>query len=42
MLANNLPGVVVVIDKNRVDAGKIIEQYGVDALILDDGFSILR
>lgn len=42
MLANNLPGVVVVIDKNRVDAGKIaIEQYGVDALILDDGFQYL-
>ena len=42
MLANNLPGVVVVIDKNRVDAGKIaIERYGVDALILDDGFQYL-
>lgn len=42
MLANNLPGVVVVIDKNRVNAGKVaIEKYGVDALILDDGFQYL-
>jgi len=42
MLANNLPGVVVVIDKDRVKAGRhAIEQYGVDALILDDGFQYL-
>jgi tetraacyldisaccharide 4'-kinase len=39
MLARNLPGVVVVTDKDRVKAGlHAIRQYGVDTLILDDGF----
>lgn len=39
MLARNLPGVVVVTDKDRVKAGLFaIRQFGVDTLILDDGF----
>lgn len=39
MLARNLPGVVVVTDKDRVKAGQFaIREFGVDTLILDDGF----
>jgi tetraacyldisaccharide 4'-kinase len=39
MLARNLPGVVVVTDKDRVKAGLFaIRNFGVDTLILDDGF----
>lgn len=39
MLARNLPGVVVVTDKDRVKAGRFaIRKFGVDTLILDDGF----
>lgn len=39
MLARNLPGVVVVTDKDRVKAGLFaIRKFGVDTLILDDGF----
>lgn len=39
MLARNLPGVVVVTDKDRVKAGLYaIRKFGVDTLILDDGF----
>lgn len=39
MLARNLPGVVVVTDKDRVKAGQYaIRNFGVDTLILDDGF----
>ncbi len=42
MLARNLPGVVVVVDKNRVRAGHFaITEFGVDTLILDDGFQYL-
>lgn len=42
MLAKNLPGVVVVVDKNRVMAGAYaIKKFGVDTLILDDGFQYL-
>ena len=42
MLAHNLPGIVVLTDKDRVRAGKFaIEAYGVDVLILDDGFQYL-
>ena len=43
MLARNLPGVLVVVDKNRVKAGQFaIEKFGVDTLLLDDGFQYLR
>ena len=43
MLAKNLPGVVVISDKNRVKAGRFaIKQYGVDTIILDDGFQYLH
>ena len=42
MLAKNLPGVVVLCDKNRVKAGSFaIRRYGCDTLILDDGFQYL-
>ena len=42
MLARNLPGVVVLCDKNRVKAGSYaIREFGCDTLILDDGFQYL-
>lgn len=42
MLACNLPGVVVLCDKNRVKAGSFaIRRFGCDTLILDDGFQYL-
>lgn len=43
MLARNLPGVVVLTDKDRVKAGLFaIKEYGCDTLILDDGFQYYR
>jgi tetraacyldisaccharide 4'-kinase len=42
MLARNLPGVIVLVDKNRVKAGEYaIKKFGVDTLVLDDGFQYL-
>lgn len=42
MLARNLPGVVVLVDKNRVTAGTYaIKKFGCDTLVLDDGFQYL-
>ncbi|MES2695153.1 MAG: tetraacyldisaccharide 4'-kinase [Verrucomicrobiota bacterium] len=42
MLARNLPGVIVLVDKNRVNAGEFaIKKFGCDTLILDDGFQYL-
>ncbi len=42
MLARNLPGVHVIVDKNRVKAGEYaIKRFGCDTLILDDGFQYL-
>jgi len=42
MLARNLPGVVVLVDKNRVKAGAYaIKRLGCDTLVLDDGFQYL-
>lgn len=42
MLARNLPGVVVLVDRNRVKSGTYaIRKFGVDTLILDDGFQYL-
>jgi len=39
MLASNLPGVSVVVDRDRVKAGRYaIKRLGCDTLILDDGF----
>ncbi len=39
MLATNLPGVVVLVDRNRVKSGRYaIKHFGCDTLILDDGF----
>ena len=43
MLASNLPDVAVVVDKDRVKAGKYaIKELGCDTLILDDGFQYLK
>jgi len=43
MLARNLPGVIVLVDKDRVKAGAYaIRTFGVDTLVLDDGFQYLR
>lgn len=42
MLARNLPGVAVLVDKNRVKAGAFaIRRFGADTLILDDGLQYL-
>lgn len=42
MLARNLPGVVVLVDKDRVKAGAYaISEFGCDTLVLDDGFQYL-
>ncbi len=42
MLARNLPGVHVLVDKNRVKAGAhAIRRFGCDTLILDDGLQYL-
>jgi len=43
MLATNLPGVPVVVDKDRVKAGLYaIKELGADILLLDDGLQYLR
>ena len=43
MLARNLPGVVVLSDKNRVKSGRYaVEKFKVDTVILDDGFQYLH
>lgn len=42
MLASNLPGVVVLVDKDRVKAGRwAVEHFGADTLLLDDGLQYL-
>jgi tetraacyldisaccharide 4'-kinase len=42
MLARNLPGVVVLVDSNRVKSGSYaIRKFGCDTLVLDDGFQYL-
>ena len=39
MLASNLPGVSVIVDRNRVKAGRYaVNRLGCDTIILDDGF----
>ena len=43
MLAKNLPGVAVVVDRNRVKAGRhAIKELGADVLLLDDGLQYLK
>jgi tetraacyldisaccharide 4'-kinase len=43
MLASNLKNVVVLVDKDRVKAGRYaIEKFGCDTLLLDDGFQYWR
>lgn len=42
LLAKNLEGVAILVDKNRVKAGRYaISRMGADTLILDDGFQYL-
>ena len=43
MLAANLPGVCVLVDRNRVKSGRYaISHFGCDTLLLDDGFQYQR
>lgn len=43
MLASNLPNVSVLVDKDRVKAGRYaIRNMGIDTLVLDDGFQYLH
>ena len=43
MLANNLRGVVVLVDRDRVRSGiHAIEHFGSDVLVLDDGFQYVK
>jgi len=43
MLARNLPGIPVIVDKDRVKSGLYaIKTHGVDTLLLDDGLQYLR
>lgn len=43
MLANNLPGVVVIVDRDRVKSGQYaVENFDADTLILDDGYQYIR
>ena len=43
MLASNLRDVVVLVDKDRVKAGRYaVEKFGCDTLLLDDGFQYWR
>ena len=43
MLAKNLPGVAVIVDKDRVKAGRYaVKQFSCDTLILDDGLQYLK
>lgn len=43
MLAQNLPGVPVIVDKDRVKAGLwAVDHLGADILLLDDGLQYLR
>ncbi len=43
MLASNLRDFVVLVDKDRVKAGRYaVEKYGCDTLLLDDGFQYWR
>lgn len=43
MLASNLKDVIVLVDKDRVKAGRYaVEKFGCDTLLLDDGFQYLK
>jgi tetraacyldisaccharide 4''-kinase len=43
MLANNLRGVVVLVDRDRVMAGHYaVEHFGADTILLDDGYQYVR
>lgn len=42
MLAKEVPGAVVLVDKNRVRAARFaIEKFGADTIVLDDGYQYL-
>ena len=43
MLAKNLPGVSVIVDKDRVNGGRFaVSELGADTLVLDDGLQYLK
>lgn len=43
MLAQNLKGVAIVVDKDRVNGGRhALREFGVDTLLLDDGLQYLK
>jgi tetraacyldisaccharide 4'-kinase len=43
MLANNLKGVVVLVDRDRVKSGQYaVEHFGTDVILLDDGYQYVR
>ncbi len=43
MLANNLRGVVVLVDRDRVKSGQYaVEHFGTDTILLDDGYQYVR
>lgn len=43
LLSKNLPGVPIIVGKNRIEAGKyVIEKFATEVLILDDGFQYWR
>ena len=43
MLANNLRGVVVLVDRDRLRSGQYaVEKFGTDVLLLDDGYQYVR
>jgi len=43
MLASNLPGVAVIVDRDRVKAAKYaLKRFGCDTIVLDDGFQYQR
>ena len=43
MLAQNLQGVAIVVDKDRVNGGRYaLQHFGVDTLLLDDGLQYLK
>jgi tetraacyldisaccharide 4'-kinase len=43
MLAQNLAGVAIVVDKDRVKGGRhALKEFGVDTLLLDDGLQYLK
>jgi len=43
LLSKNLPGVPIIVGKNRIESGRCaIERFGTEILVLDDGFQYWR